>query len=109
MTDWTVDGLDIAPPDRRPVDGPIRIGSDAHKVLFCRMLLETFNPYKPAVIDWPRLTDEARARLVSLPIWIIAVQTEGKASLRVRSYVRDVAEDAWLRKRSEERRVGKEC
>ena len=24
---------------------------------FCRMLLETFNPYKPAVIDWPKLDD----------------------------------------------------
>jgi len=26
--------------------GPIRIGSDAHKVLFCRTLLDTFNPYR---------------------------------------------------------------
>ncbi len=98
MTDWTADGLDIAQPDARPVEGPIRLGSDAHKVLFCRMLLETFNPYRPAVIDWPELTDEARARLTSLPIWNIAVQTEGKASLRVRSYVRNVAGDAWLKK-----------
>ena len=31
----------------------IRPGSDAHKRLFCRTLLDTFNPYKPAVIDWP--------------------------------------------------------
>src|SRR5579863_2458277 len=66
--------------------GPIRIGSDEHKALFSRMLLDTFNPYKPAVIDWPRLDKEARDRLVSLPIWDIAVQTEGKASINVRSY-----------------------
>ena len=38
-----------------PGDGPIRIGSDAHKRLFCKTLLDTFNPYKPAVIDWPKL------------------------------------------------------
>jgi hypothetical protein len=66
--------------------GPIRIGSDEHRALFSRMLLDTFNPYKPAVIDWPKLDKEARDRLVSLPIWDIAVQTEGKASINVQSY-----------------------
>ena len=67
---------------------PVRIrrGSEAHKSLFCRTLLDTFNPYKPAIIDWPALDDEARARLVSLPIWDIAVQTEGRARLNVASY-----------------------
>ncbi len=72
--------------------GPIRLGSDRHKVLFSRMLLDTFNPYKPAVIDWPRLDAEARDRLVSLPIWDIAVQTEGKASLNVKTYGATVAD-----------------
>jgi hypothetical protein len=66
--------------------GPAPTGSEAHKALFCRMLLETHNPYKPAVIDWPKLDADAQARLTGLPIWDIAVQTEGKASLRVRSY-----------------------
>jgi hypothetical protein len=67
-------------------EGAIRPGSDRHKTAFCRMLLDTHNPYKPAVIAWPKLDPEARGRLVSLPIWDIAVQTEGKASTRVRSY-----------------------
>jgi hypothetical protein len=49
--------------------GPIRLGSEQHKVLFSRMLLDTHNPYKPAIIDWPRLDPAARERLVSLPIW----------------------------------------
>lgn len=66
------------------------LGSEAHKVLFCRALLETFNPYKPAVIDWPKLTCDERDRLVNLPIWDIAVQTEGKAGLRVESYAETV-------------------
>jgi len=64
----------------------VRRGSEAHKNLFCRTLLDTHNPYKPAVIDWPQLESEARARLVSLPIWDIAVQTEGRARLNVASY-----------------------
>jgi hypothetical protein len=67
-------------------EGPIRLGSDAHKTLFCRTLLDTFDPYKPAVIDWPALDNEALDRLVHLPIWDIAVQTEGRARLNVASY-----------------------
>ena len=72
--------------------GPIIPGSEAHKAAFCRMLLDTHNPYKPSIIDWPELDLEARNRLVSLPIWDIAVQTEGKARLRVLSYGEEVAD-----------------
>ena len=70
----------------------IRPGSEAHKALFCRMLLDTHNPYKPAVIEWPQLDEEARHRLISLPIWDIAVQTEGKAKTRVLSYAGEIAD-----------------
>jgi hypothetical protein len=78
-------------------EGPVRLGSDAHKDLFCRTLLDTFNPYKPAVIDWPELDAPARDRLVSLPIWDIAVQTEGRARLNVATYAA-TAPDPLLRK-----------
>ncbi len=72
--------------------GPVRPGSEAHKRLFCRMLLDTHNPYRPAVIEWPKLPDDVRQRLVSLPIWDIAVQTEGKAKIRVASYAALIAD-----------------
>jgi hypothetical protein len=65
---------------------PVRPGTTRHKELFCRMLLDTHNPYKPTVIDWPPLARVERDRLVSLPIWDIAVQTEGKAGARVGAY-----------------------
>ena len=74
-----------------------RWGSEQHKTLFCRTLLDTFNPYKPAVIDWPELDPPALDRLVSLPIWDIAVQTEGRARLNVASYAAHAA-DPLLRK-----------
>jgi len=77
-----------AAPDR----GVIRPGSDGHKNAFCRMLLDTHNPYKPAVIDWPSLDAGARERLVALPIWDIAVQTEGKARIRVLSYAEPITD-----------------
>ncbi len=60
--------------------------------LFTRMLLETHNPYKPAVIDWPKLAPEALERVTSLPIWDIAVQTEGRASIRVKTFAETVAD-----------------
>ena len=59
------------------------------------MFHETFNPYKPSVIDWPRLDPAALHRLTSLPIWDIAVQTEGKARLRMQRYAESLRDKAW--------------
>jgi len=80
-----------------PPPGRFRLGSEAHKRLFCRTLLDTFDPYRPAVIDWPKLEPEARDRLTSLPIWDIAVQTEGRAMRRVKAYA-DMVKDPLLKK-----------
>lgn len=66
--------------------GRIKVGSQGHKRLFCRMLLDTHNPYKPAVMVWPELGPDVLQRITSLPIWDIAVQTEGRAQLRVQTY-----------------------
>ncbi|WP_027211915.1 hypothetical protein [Burkholderia sp. WSM2232] len=70
----------------------VKIGSEAHKHMFCRMLLETHDPYKPAVIDWPALSPDALERLCSLPIWDIAVQTEGRASINVHTYAAQLSD-----------------
>lgn len=71
-------------------EGPAPAGSDRHRRMFSQVMRETFNPYKPAVIPWPVLDPEARQRLVSLPIWDTAVQVEGRARLRIRSFTRTV-------------------
>jgi hypothetical protein len=60
------------------------------------MLLDTHNPYRPEAIGWPDLDAEARQRLAGLPIWDIAVQTEGRAGVRVRAYA-DLVADPLLR------------
>ena len=93
----------VVPPDiflntgAMPGEGPIRLGSEEHKRLFCKTLLDTFNPYKPAVIDWPKLDKETENRITSLPIWDIAVQTENRAGLYVASYAEEI-NDPLLRK-----------
>jgi hypothetical protein len=64
----------------------LKFGSEEHKRVFCRMLLDTHDPYRPAVIPWPKLEEEAFRRLTGLPIWNIAVQIEGRAAIAVRTY-----------------------
>jgi len=78
------------------VVGPIEPGSEVHKREVCRMFRETFNPYRPAVLKWPQLDPATLHRIVSLPIWDIAVHTEGKARLRMAAYARTV-EDSRMR------------
>ena len=78
-------------------DGVLPVGSDSHRDAACQMFRETFNPYKPSIIEWPRLDPDALQRLTSLPIWDIAVSTEDKAAARMLAYS-EVANDVeWRR------------
>jgi len=47
----------------------IKVGSDAHRELFCRQFLETHELYDPAVLPWPELDDAQLDRLRSVPFW----------------------------------------
>lgn len=76
--------------------GPFVPGSSEHKRAICAMFQETFNPYRPSVIAWPVLNREELQRLKSLPIWDIAVQTEGRARLSFAAYA-DSLDDAEMR------------
>jgi hypothetical protein len=64
---------------------PLLLGSEEHKRAFCAVLIDTFDPYKPAVLAWPRLSPDAQRRLTDLPFWDVAVQTEGYASSRMQA------------------------
>lgn len=75
--------------------GALTPGTAEHRREVAKMFRETFNPYKPTIIDWPKLGVEERDRLVNLPIWNIAVQTEGKASLRMAAYAETLADPDW--------------
>jgi hypothetical protein len=78
------------------VSGPLTPGSDVHRDESCRMFRETFNPYRPSVLEWPKLDPAALKRITDLPIWDIAVQTEGKARLRMAAYAA-MLDDAAMR------------
>lgn len=94
-----------------PVRGPLKPGTPEHKKAMADMFRETFNPYKPSVIAWPELEPETLRRITSLPIWDIAVQTEGKARLRMAAYadmlkdpdIKDaISRNAWEENRHKE-------
>lgn len=90
MTSTSLDHVGAA--WRWDAPGHVPIGSETHKQLFCRMLLDTYDPYKPAIIPWPALSGAELARLTSLPFWSIAVQTEGVTSLRMQSFADTIAD-----------------
>jgi hypothetical protein len=99
MTDLAIPAPDISRQGKRgdKPDGRIRLGSDAHLRLFCLELLETHDPYRPRILDWPKLEKDTRDKLVALPIWDIAVQTEGKAGLNVRTFAEQYAKEGLLK------------
>jgi hypothetical protein len=80
---------------RWPGAEALPIGSGVHRDAACRMFHDTFNPYKPSIIEWPKLEPEALQRLTSLPIWDIAVTTETKARARMLAYGDSVDDVAW--------------
>lgn len=49
------------------------------------------------MIDWPKLSPEAQERLVTLPFWDVAVETEENAALRMQSLA-DATSDPLIRK-----------
>jgi hypothetical protein len=63
--------------------GPIRVGTPEHLEMLTELLHATYNPYKPAVLDWPKLEPETQKRITALPIWDMAVQAENKAGARI--------------------------
>ena len=63
----------------------MRIGSEEHRELYCRMFVETHKPYAPEEIVWPDLDRDGLARLKALPVWNEAVRTEAATAVKVQT------------------------
>ena len=74
----------------------MRIGSEAHKELFCRSFIASHREFDPEKLPWPDLDDAALERLQSLPFWGEAVATEQEAGLKILAYG-DTVGDALVR------------
>ena len=58
----------------------IEIGSLAHRELLARFFMDSYVEFVPEQVQWPRLSEESKTRLVSLPFWQEAVATENVTS-----------------------------
>ena len=75
----------------------LKIGSLEHKELFCRVFIETHDPFKPTEIRWPDLDNETLARLKAMPVWNEATKTEAATAVKVQS-LGDIEKDPILAK-----------
>jgi hypothetical protein len=57
----------------------MQVGSESHKELFCRSLLESFVPFEPEDLSWPELDDKTLELLRSIPFWEEALLNEQNA------------------------------
>ncbi len=61
------------------------VGSEEHKNAFCRLFIDTHDPFKPAEIHWPDLDAEGLRRLKAMPVWNEATRTEAATAVKVQS------------------------
>ena len=74
----------------------LKVGSEEHKLLFCREFTRTFHPYEVRDVQWPHLDEANLERLRALPFWSEAVCSERTAGARVRAMA-DAERDPLLR------------
>lgn len=74
----------------------MKIGSEAHKELFCKSFLESHKPYEAETLPWPDLDESTVERLRKIPFWDEALYTEQKAGVMLQTYA-DMVEDPLIR------------
>ncbi|HXQ51771.1 MAG TPA: hypothetical protein VN802_11805 [Stellaceae bacterium] len=64
----------------------VKIGSEAHKELFCRDFVATYTDYDPETLPWPALDEAALERLRTVPFWQEVLHTELRAGAIVKAF-----------------------
>ncbi len=70
----------------------MKIGSEAHKQLFCQSFMSSHLHYEPETLDWPDLDSAMVDRLRSIPFWDEALYTERKAGVMLKAYAETVSD-----------------
>ncbi len=70
----------------------MKIGSEAHKELFCRSFMESYQEYDPEALPWPDLDDATLARLQGIPFWEEAWTIEREAGVMVSAFAETVSD-----------------
>lgn len=70
----------------------MKIGSEAHKELFCRSFMESHLNYEPERLPWPQLDGIALERLRGIPFWEEALNTEREAGVMVSAFAETISD-----------------
>jgi hypothetical protein len=68
----------------------VKLGSEAHKELFCRSFIESHLEYEPEKLPWPALDRDALERLRSIPFWSEALRVERRAGIMVAAFAQTI-------------------
>jgi hypothetical protein len=68
----------------------MKIGSEAHKELFCQSFMDSHLLYEPEILAWPELDRAMIERLQKIPFWDEALYTERKAGVMLKAYAETV-------------------
>jgi hypothetical protein len=70
----------------------MKVGSEAHKELFCRSFIATHREFDPEKLPWPDLDGPSLDRLRGLPFWEEAIATEVEAGVKISAYATQVCD-----------------
>lgn len=70
----------------------MKIGSQAHKELFCQSFMASHLKYEPENLPWPKLDDATLARLRGIPFWEEAFDTERNAGVMLSAFAKEVSD-----------------
>jgi len=68
----------------------MKLGSQAHKELFCNQFKATHRVFEPEELPWPELGESDLARLRAVPFWQEVFHTERRAGAIVRAFAETV-------------------
>jgi hypothetical protein len=70
----------------------MEIGSEAHKLRFCRQFIDSHQRFEPEELPWPVLDEAALARMRTVPFWQEVLHTERRAGAIVRAFAATVTD-----------------
>ncbi len=94
-----------------PLEYVMKIGSAAHKELFCQRFMDSHRLYEPEQLPWPELDRSMLDRLRGIPFWDEALYTERHAGVMLNAYAETITDpmiqDAIALQAREEARHGR--
>ena len=71
----------------------MKIGSEAHRDLFCRQFIASYTEFDPERLPWPELDAAALGRLRAVPFWQEVLHTERRAGAIVEAFANTIEDD----------------